>query len=55
MNNAYSLTTRWNAVRHTSGEAMIDEIDNGGMKDAGVIKYSYAHPLFWAPFVLVGD
>ena len=36
-------------------EAMIDEIDNGGMKDAGVIKYSYAHPLFWAPFVLVGD
>ncbi len=26
MNNAYSLTTRWNAVRHTSGEAMIDEI-----------------------------
>ena len=36
-------------------EAMIDEIDNGGMKDAGVLKYSYAHPLFWAPFVLVGD
>ena len=36
-------------------EAMIDEIDKGGMKDAGVLKYSYAHPLFWAPFVLVGD
>ena len=36
-------------------EAMIEEIDKGGMKDAGVIKYSYAHPLFWAPFVLVGD
>lgn len=36
-------------------EAMIDEIDKGGMKDAGALKYSYAHPLFWAPFVLVGD
>ena len=36
-------------------EAMIDEIDHGGMKDGAVLKYAYAHPLFWAPFVLVGD
>lgn len=36
-------------------EAMLDAIDNGGMKDAGILKYSYAHPIFWAPFVLVGD
>jgi len=25
------------------------------MEEGGVMKYSYAHPLFWAPFVVVGD
>jgi CHAT domain-containing protein len=23
--------------------------------DKGKVKYAYAHPLFWAPFVVVGD
>jgi CHAT domain-containing protein len=25
------------------------------MKEGNTMKYSYAHPLFWAPFVVVGD
>jgi CHAT domain-containing protein len=36
-------------------QAMLDQIDNGGMKEGGNMKYAYAHPLFWAPFVVVGD
>ena len=36
-------------------EAMLNQIDQGGMKEGGSMKYAYAHPLFWAPFVVVGD
>ena len=36
-------------------QAMLNQIDQGGMKEGGMMKYSYAHPLFWAPFVVVGD
>lgn len=36
-------------------QAMINQIDQGGMKEGGSMKYAYAHPLFWAPFVVVGD
>lgn len=36
-------------------QAMLNQIDQGGMKDGGNMKYAYAHPLFWAPFVVVGD
>jgi hypothetical protein len=36
-------------------ETMMNEIDNGGMKNAGILKYVYAHPLFRAPFVRMGD
>jgi CHAT domain-containing protein len=36
-------------------QAMLNQIDQGGMKEGGTMKYSYAHPLFWAPFVVVGD
>jgi CHAT domain-containing protein len=36
-------------------QAMMELVDRGGMKAAGAMKYSYAHPLFWAPFVVVGD
>jgi len=36
-------------------QAMLEQIDNGGSKEGGSMKYSYAHPLFWAPFVVVGD
>lgn len=35
--------------------AMLDLLDQGGYKEGNTMKYSYAHPLFWAPFVLVGD
>jgi CHAT domain-containing protein len=36
-------------------QAMLTQIDQGGMKQGATMKYSYAHPLFWAPFVVVGD
>ena len=36
-------------------QAMLAQIDQGGVKDGSAMKYSYAHPLFWAPFVVVGD
>jgi CHAT domain-containing protein len=38
-------------------QAMVSLADSGGAKDAktNTIIYSYAHPLFWAPFVVVGD
>ena len=36
--------------------SMVNMIDGMGAKDAqGNTKYAYAHPLFWAPFVVVGD
>jgi CHAT domain-containing protein len=38
-------------------QAMVELIDRGEYRELGVsdANYSYAHPLFWAPFVLVGD
>ena len=36
-------------------QAMLNQVDQGGMKVGNTMKYSYAHPLFWAPFVVVGD
>ena len=34
----------------------LDLIDRPGYADAqGRILFSYAHPIFWAPFTLVGD
>ena len=37
--------------------AMLDLIDGNGFKDQKTNKtvFSYAHPIFWAPFSLVGD
>ena len=36
--------------------SMVNMIDNLGSQDSkGKNKYAYAHPLFWAPFVVVGD
>jgi CHAT domain-containing protein len=29
--------------------------DGSKIPAGGRMKYSYAHPLFWAPFVMVGD
>ncbi len=38
-------------------QAMLALIDGDGYKDgvSGKIVFSYAHPIFWAPFSLVGD
>jgi len=36
-------------------QAMLNQVDQGGMREGNTMKYSYAHPLFWAPFVVVGD
>ncbi len=30
-------------------------IDRPGFVEAGKTVFSYAHPLFWAPFSLIGD
>ena len=37
--------------------SMLSLIDGPGAvdKDSGTTLYSYAHPIFWAPFILVGD
>jgi CHAT domain-containing protein len=44
--------TRAEALR----QAMLDLIDGPGRTDAqGKTLFSYAHPIFWAPFTLVGD
>jgi CHAT domain-containing protein len=35
---------------------MLELIDSAYARDAnGKVLYSYAHPMFWAPFTLVGD
>ena len=37
-------------------QSMLGLIDKGGLIDAkGKMVFSYAHPIFWAPFSLVGD
>jgi CHAT domain-containing protein len=36
-------------------QSMMYMVNDGGLKEGNVMKYSYAHPLFWAPFVMVGD
>jgi CHAT domain-containing protein len=37
--------------------SMLDLIDDSALKDAvsGKVISSYAHPLFWAPFIIVGE
>ena len=38
-------------------QTLVQLIDKGEMVDArtGRVMFSYAHPIFWAPFSLVGD
>jgi CHAT domain-containing protein len=44
--------TRADALR----QSMLGMMDGQGQRDAsGKLQFSYAHPLFWAPFTLVGD
>jgi len=47
-----SSLTRAQALR----QAMLTLMDDGGLVDkSGRTVFSYAHPIFWAPFSLVGD
>lgn len=47
-----SKLTRAEALR----AAMIGMLDAGSYKDAsGKVLFSYAHPLFWAPYTIIGD
>ena len=43
--------TRTEALRRTR----VSMIDKGAFKLAGKDAFSYAHPIFWAPFTIVGD
>ena len=44
--------TRAEALR----ASMLSLMQTGGAKDgAGKLQYTYAHPMFWAPFTLIGD
>jgi len=38
-------------------KSILKLIDDPGLKDqaSGKIVVSYAHPLFWAPFIIVGE
>ena len=44
--------SRAEALRRT----LVHMIDEAGFKDTqGRAVFSYAHPIFWAPFSLIGD
>ena len=37
-------------------QAMLAVLDRGAARDAsGKTLFTYAHPMFWAPFSLIGD
>ena len=37
-------------------QAMLELLDNVGHRDSnGRVVFSYAHPIFWAPFAIIGD
>ena len=36
-------------------QAMLGLIDGPGVEEGGKTVFSYAHPIFWAPFSVVGD
>ncbi len=46
-----STLTRSEALRRTK----LYQIDRGGFETGGAMLFSYAHPIFWAPFTIVGD
>ena len=47
------------SLRHSDGsddgEGLGTPIDEGGFEADGRLIFSYAHPLFWAPVMIVGD
>ena len=49
---ADSTLTRGEALR----QAMIDLLDHKGfVGEGGKLLFTYAHPLFWAPYTIIGD
>lgn len=61
-NSARDLTTGiFRTGKHQANRAkalqssMSEMIQSGEFKSGNNLHYSYAHPLFWAPFTLVGD
>jgi CHAT domain-containing protein len=37
-------------------QAMLELLDKGGFaNERGKTLFSYAHPLFWAPYTIIGD
>ena len=49
--NEATASSRAEALRAAS----LDIMDRGTFDNGGNLRFSYAHPLFWAPFTLVGD
>jgi CHAT domain-containing protein len=43
--------SRAGALRQT----IISMIDNSGVMADGRMRVSYAHPVFWAPYTILGD
>ena len=43
--------SRTEALRRTK----LQQIDKGTFQINGKAAYSYAHPIFWAPFTIIGD
>lgn len=47
---------RWRSCRAQAlRQAMLQLIDGPGLVIDGKPAYSYAHPMFWAPFALAGE
>ena len=44
-------STRAEALR----QAMMALMDGRGFADTDKTLYTYAHPLFWAPYTIIGD
>ncbi len=46
-----TVLSRSEALRRTK----LHQIMKGGFRSGGKLEFSYAHPIFWAPFTIVGD
>lgn len=53
---AVRSSMRWRSCRAQAlRQAMLQLIDGPGLVIDGKPAYSYAHPMFWAPFALAGE
>jgi len=41
--------------RYTPGRSLIARFDDAPPRPGRPPVFSYAHPIFWAPFALIGD